>query len=237
MLFILTFVACSAIGEDDYTEIVTTTPYSFIVVPDTVSLETKNVTVLFDYAESNSGVHYLGSDIITENENEVTIQMRLQKESNPEHVYLTSFITGIDSVVVNMSGKSDIELNFLNSENETVFSKKIVKAQTDSMSFVLKYDATNLSGYTKYDSLAVIFHNNASLNESIYIDTLFVPQYDNFVIRKNDVPIEYSELFYSFVGYVKNPENGEYEVSKVYTIFLEPIPIVRGIPTSIQFHQ
>jgi hypothetical protein len=223
-------------GLDKKIEI--TIPSSFIIAPDTVPEQTDSILIKFNYIETNGCKRYKGVKIVAESQTVIDLQLIIEDESSPEVMCPTAIYEGVDKINVNMENKNELTINFLNENNETVFTREIVKNDNSSSEFTLKYKNTAVA-YSEYfiDTMAIIFHNLESIEASEYVDTVFVNSTTGFVINKKNVPSEYSQLYYTLIRYFKNCNNGEFGCQQKMESLSGIFNIERNIPEVIKVHE
>ncbi len=241
ILFFLTVTTIFSSCEKDRNsnkKIEITIPYSFIIMPDTVSNQTDSVQIKFDYVEINGCKHYKGVKIVSKSQDEVDLQLIIEDASSQEIMCPTAIYEGVDSFMISMENKKELNINFLNENTETVFTREIIKDDNNSSDFLLKYENVSQS-YGDYfiDTMSIIFHNHEKIEESKYIDTVFINASSGFVINKENVPSEYSQLHYTFTRYVNNCESGRFDCPVKIRRLSGNFTIKRNIPEVIKVHE
>jgi hypothetical protein len=84
--------------------------------------------------------------------------------------------------------------------------------------------------------MSIIFHNHERIEESEYIDTVFVNSNNGFEINKKNVPSEYSQLYYTLTRYAINCNNGEFKCPLKMESLSGIFSIRRNIPELIKVH-
>lgn len=215
-----------------------TIPYSFIITPDTVSNQANSIQIKFDCIETNGCKHYEGVKIVSEGQDDIDLQLIIEDASSPEVECATAIYHRYDSLMINIENKIEININFLNEKTETVFTRKIIKTDNKSSDFVLKYERASQSyDYLFIDTMSVIFHNHKKIEESKFLDTVFINASTGFVINKKDVPLEYSQLYYTLTRYFNNCESGRLDCPAKIRSLSGNFTIKRNIPEVIKVHE
>lgn len=238
-LIILAAISCEEEKSND-PESAIILPRSYTIAPDTIPNETDSVMIEFDHASSKNCKKYDGVSIVSESGEEINLRLVLENQTMdpcPDAIYYVH-----DSLKLSMLDRDALTINFLNSDNEKVISRKIVKGDVSDSSFVFEYKGVPLDIYENLrDTMKVIFHNHKNRELSSYKDSLLIHSFTEFNTKLDNVPTQYNNLYYTLLVFDKNCSDDiiqecTYRLPYFFHTNSRAYKFKRGIPEVIKIH-
>mgnify|MGYP006279420003 CR=1 FL=1 len=215
-------------------------PGSYTIAPDTIPNEKDSVMIEFDHASSKNCKKYDGVKIVSQSGEEINLQFVLENQTMDPCPDAINYVH--DSLKISMLDRDALTINFLNSDNEKVISRKIVKGDVSDSSFLFEYKGVPLDTYENLrDTMKVIFHNHKNRELSSYRDSLLIYSFTDFKTRLDNVPTQYENLYYTLLVFDKNCSDDiiqecPYRLPYFFHTNSRSYKFKRGIPEVIKIH-